>query len=86
MSHIREYVGCKSIEAVNYDGKGNDLCNMWVTDEEIVRCGNCKHCDPEVVKFSDGESGSDCAVVAFCNLLRRETCLQNFCSWGVRRG
>lgn len=29
MSNIREYVGCKSIEAVNYDGKGNTLCNMW---------------------------------------------------------
>lgn len=85
MSHIREYIGCKSIEAVNYDGKGNTLCNMWVTDEEIVRCGDCRHCDPEVVKFSDGESGSDCTVVAFCNLLRRETCLQNFCSWGERR-
>lgn len=52
--------------------------------EEIVRCRDCRHCDPEVVKFSDGESGSDCTVVAFCNLLRRETCLQNFCSWGER--
>lgn len=43
MSNIREYVGCKSIEAVNYDGKGNDLCNMWLTDEEIVRCRDCRH-------------------------------------------
>lgn len=43
MSNIREYVGCKSIEAANYDGKGNDLCNMWVTDEEIVRCRDCRH-------------------------------------------
>lgn len=43
MSHTREYVGCKSIEAVNYDGKGNTLCNMWVTDEEIVRCRDCRH-------------------------------------------
>lgn len=42
MSQVREYVGCKSIEAVNYDGKGNDLCNMWVTDEEIVRCRDCQ--------------------------------------------
>lgn len=41
MSHIREYIGCKSIEAADYDGKGNDLCNMWVTDEEIVRCHDC---------------------------------------------
>lgn len=41
MSHIREYVGVKSIEAENYDGKGNNLYNMWVTDEEIVRCRDC---------------------------------------------
>lgn len=43
MSCIREYVGCKSIEAVNYDGRGNDLCNMWLTDEEIVRCRDCRN-------------------------------------------
>lgn len=42
MSNIREYVGCKSIEAVNYDGDGNTLYNMWVTDEEIVRCRDCQ--------------------------------------------
>lgn len=43
MSNIREYVGCKSIEAENYDGEGNNLYNMWLTDEEIVRCRDCRH-------------------------------------------
>lgn len=42
MSSIQEYIGCKSIEAVDYDGKGNALCNMWLTDTEIVRCNDCR--------------------------------------------
>lgn len=75
----------KNYPCNHHASESSTLYNMWVTDEEIVRCGDCKHCDPEVVKFSDGESGSDCVVVAFCDLLKRETCLQNFCSWGERR-
>ena len=34
MSEIKEYIGCKSIQ-------GNNLCNMWLTDEEIIRCRDC---------------------------------------------
>lgn len=69
MSNIREYVGCKSIEAVNYDGKGNTLCNMWVTDEEIVRCRDCK-------RFYPNET---CALFddAFVEP-------NGFCKWGER--
>lgn len=70
MSNIREYIGCKSIEAVNYDGKGNTLCNMWVTDEEIVRCRDCK-------RFNSNET---CALFddAFVEP-------DGFCKWGERR-
>lgn len=70
MSQVREYVGCKSIEAVNYDGKGNDLCNMWVTDEEIVRCRDCK-------RFNSNET---CAL--FDDALVEP---DGFCKWGERR-
>lgn len=42
MSNIKEYIGCKSIEAVNYDGKGGNLYNMWLTDTEIIRCRDCE--------------------------------------------
>lgn len=70
MSQIREYVGCKSIEAVNYDGKGDTLFNMWVTDEEIVRCRECK-------RFNINET---CALFddAFVEP-------DGFCKWGERR-
>lgn len=43
MSNLREYIGVKSIEAVDYNGKGDDLYSMWLTDEEIVRCRDCRH-------------------------------------------
>ena len=43
MACVKEYIGCKSIEAMNYDGNGHDLCNMWLTEEEVTRCRDCKH-------------------------------------------
>lgn len=73
MSQVREYVGCKSIEAVNYDGNGNDLFNMWLTDEEIVRCRDCDRAVDDGVSFRcetfmmNGEDPN------------------GFCSWGERR-
>lgn len=43
MSRIKEYIGRRSIEAVNYDGKGNNLYNQWLTDHEVIRCRDCEH-------------------------------------------
>ena len=79
MSQVKEYVGCKSIEAVNYDGKGNDLFNMWVTDEEIVRCRDCKNFET-----------LDCAVyralITDGRIDPKGMFNPNgFCSWGERR-
>lgn len=42
MKRVKEYVGIKTIEAVNYDGNENNLYNMWLTDKEIIRCKDCK--------------------------------------------
>lgn len=78
MSHIREYVGCKSIEAVNYDGDGNTLYNMWVTDEEIVRCRDCKHASPHPTLAGM----LDCLrFVAWSYVVEPD----GFCKWGERR-
>ncbi len=43
MSRIQEYIGCRTIDAVNYDGKGHDLCNVWLTNEEVIRCRDCDY-------------------------------------------
>lgn len=72
MSHIREYVGCKSIEAVNYDGKGSTIFNMWVTDEEIVRCRDCEG------SIDDGIS-SKCET-----FIANGEDPNGFCKWGNR--
>lgn len=81
MSQVKEYVGRKSIEAVNYDGKGNDLFNMWLTDEEIVRCRDCKHCEIEEVDYDMGEVRNELE----CYLTGLETKPDGFCSWGERK-
>lgn len=79
MSHIREYVGCKSIEAANYDGKGNDLFNMWVTDEEIVRCRDCRYFVKDIDPVDHGWP-------MMCDLTGYQMIGGNcFCSWGERK-
>lgn len=80
MSDTREYVGCKSIEIDNYDGNGNNLYNMWLTDEEIVRCRDCKHCDIDEVDYGEGEIHNELE----CYLTGLETKPNGFCSWGER--
>lgn len=61
MSNTREYVGCKSIEAVNYDGKGNTLYNMWITDGEVVRCRDCKNIGCPLYLAHDQDSNGFCS-------------------------
>lgn len=74
MSNTREYVGCKSIEIENYDGNGNNLYNMWIADEEIVRCRDC-------VQFSqDGICGFHSP-----NEYDFMPEPDGFCKWGERR-
>lgn len=61
------------------------LLELGEVREEVIRCGRCKWCDPEVLVFADGDDGSFQRIVAFCDFHRRETQLQNFCSWAERR-
>lgn len=81
MSNTREYVGCKSIEIENYDGNGNNLYNMWLTDEEIVRCRDCKHCEVEEVDYGMGEIRNEHE----CLISGLSVNQDSFCSWGERR-
>ena len=78
MSHTREYVGVKSLESTNYDGKGNDLCNMWVTDQPVTRCRDCK-------TFKRNATPHDPEYPHFC--VKHGIDLKDgdgFCSWGER--
>lgn len=78
MSNVKEYVGCKSIEAVNHDGNGNNLYNMWLTDEEIVRCKDCK-------KFKTLDCATYRALIAEGRIDSKGMFNPDgFCSWGER--
>ena len=80
MSNTREYIGCKSIEIDNYDGNGNNLYNMWLTNEEIVRCRDCKHCEIEEVDYGEGEIRNQ----RECGISCLEVNDDDFCSRGER--
>lgn len=80
MSHIKEYIGCKSIEAADYDG--NNLYSMWLTDTEVVRCRDCKHlvneeCHNDIWRVAYGEGYP--VVVPDIGID------DGFCAWGERR-
>lgn len=78
MSNTREYVGCKSIEIENYDGNGNNLYSMWLTDEEIVRCRDRKW-------YVQDHNPVDHGWPMMCDLTGRQMVSAScYCSWGVR--
>lgn len=79
MMAYKEYIGCKSVEAVNYDGNGNDICSMWLTDTEIIRCRDCKHFRTERAE-KNGQRWMCSGVFAFI-----EPNPDGFCAWAVMR-
>lgn len=82
MADVKEYIGRKSIEAVNYDGNGHDLCNMWLTEEEIIRCRDCKYmddfgdCTNPVWQVAYGEGHPSVSPEIGCD--------NGFCAWAER--
>ena len=69
MSQIKEYIGCKSVEAVNYDGHGDTLYNIWLTDQEIIRCRDCRR-----MNEIQPETNQPCSTEP-----------DGFCAWAERR-
>ena len=85
MSEIKEYIGRKSLESVNYDGRGNNLYNMWITDEEIIRCKDCECFKSSFMRCNKHLShlyAEDGKIVGYVELAVRP---DDFCSWGERR-
>lgn len=85
MSSMREFIGCKSIETADYDGNGNNLYNMYLTDEEIVRCRDCKNAIP-----TKSPKMVNCLYFATWDYYNDEPgeCLvdaDGFCKWGDKR-
>ncbi len=36
MSRVKEYIGCRAVECADYNGEGDDLCSIWLTDTEVM--------------------------------------------------
>ena len=72
---VEEFIGCRSVEAVDYDGKGNNLYNMWLTDTPVIRCRDCKH-------LSDDTN----PLICVCKKFNITMCiLDGFCAWAERK-
>lgn len=85
MSEIKEYVGCKSIEATNYDGEDNNFYNMWLTDEEIIRCSDCKKSLEKGWKCSRFSEEIYDAEQEIGDLVMANVRPDGFCWWAERR-
>lgn len=78
---MTEYIGYK-------DATGEGLCNMGLTDEEIIRCRDCEHyqlcnegfciCSRGWVVAYDEADGHD-------HKLRIEVEPDGYCAWAQRR-
>lgn len=72
-----------------YIALANSNGGCWLTDQQIVRCMNCKYL--EIVDLSSHFDGNHKHDQQQCNRLHGLDCstmmveLDGFCSWGVRR-
>lgn len=69
---MAEYVGYRDPIDGCYDAAGNQMFNMGVTDEEIIRCRDCG-------RFTDGLCGLRKGIGYFA------VEPDGFCAWAERR-
>ncbi len=75
---MQEFVGYK-------DPIGDGLYNMGLTDEEVIRCRDCKYM-VRAIKFSAGFGCSESRIeFLFCEVHRSATLEGDFCSYARRR-
>lgn len=71
---MTEYIGYK-------DPTGDGLCEMGLTDEEVIRCRDCAHIGS--TKLATHHCWSE--IRWHCYELQRDTTLDGYCAWAVRR-
>lgn len=60
---------------------------------DIVRCGECKYCGKDRIKWSEKDDNGDwidtkcncCYALSDTKLRIKEVSLHDYCSWGVRK-
>lgn len=71
---MREFVGCRSMMGEGTDGA---IYDMRLTDEEIVRCRDCRH-------YDHGDAGCMLWVLAGNGMLHVDN-PDGYCKWGERK-
>lgn len=70
---MKEYIGYK-------DATGDGMCNMGLTDEEIIRCRDCKFL------HEDATPNDPDGRVNFCSMNGIDfEGTDGYCAWAVRR-
>lgn len=74
---MSEYIGVRG-EIVGCDAAGNPFYNMYLTDEEVIRCRDCKHSGID-------QSDHEYRASRWCRLHEMDVRDESFCSWAERR-
>ena len=82
MSDVEKFVGCRAIKAANYDGEGNNLYSMWLTDEEIVYCNECIRSSELDEETKHGKF--ECSILYYPDGSKRIVKGKDHCSWGAK--
>lgn len=71
MRIVSEYV-CNELAGWDFYNDGNPRIKLWKTDEEVIRCRDCRKSDPEAYDYCE-----------FYYAQGRDP--NGFCAWAERR-
>lgn len=62
---MSEYVGVRG-EVVGCDVAGRPFYSMYLTDEEVIRCRDCRKSDPKAYDYCEFYLANGCDPNGFC--------------------
>lgn len=68
---MSEYIGVRG-EVVGCDKSGKPLYSMYLTDEEIIRCRDCRKSDPAAYDYCEFYYAHECDKDGFCAWAERK--------------
>lgn len=85
MGRVREYIGCRATECSDFNGKGDDLYSMWLTDTEVIRCRDCGKSRENGWKCSRFVEWVYDEAQEMGELAMASVSPDGFCAWAERR-
>lgn len=65
MSYFREYV-CSEPCGWDFGDDGNPRIKLWIGDEEVIRCRDCRKSAPEAYDYCEFYYMHECDPDGFC--------------------